>query len=62
MIEHHDEYDPTHLMYVFKQLYAFFSGDALHHHSISTQSIQYTINQMIHSGFARDALDFGVII
>jgi hypothetical protein len=41
-------------MDVFERLYTFFSGDALHHHPISILSIQHPINQMVHSGFARD--------
>jgi hypothetical protein len=49
-------------MYIFQQLYAFFSGDALHHHPVGTLTKQYLINQMVHSGLACDTLDFGVII
>jgi hypothetical protein len=49
-------------VYVFKQLYTFSFGDAPHHHPISTLSIQYPINQIIHSGLASDALDFDVIV
>jgi hypothetical protein len=49
-------------MYVFKLLYAFFYEYALHHHPIGTLSLQYPINKMIHSGFAHDVLNFGVLI
>jgi hypothetical protein len=49
-------------VYILQQLYVFFSGDALHHHSIGTLIKQYPINQMIHSGLACDALDFDIII
>jgi hypothetical protein len=49
-------------MYAFKQLYAFFSGDALHHHPITTMSVQYLVDMVIHSRFACDVLNFGVII
>jgi hypothetical protein len=49
-------------VYILQQLYAFFSEDALHHHLVGTLMKQYPINQMVHSGLACDALDFGVII
>jgi hypothetical protein len=48
--------------YIFEQLYAFFSRDAPHHHPIGALSIQYPINQVIHSELAHDALDFGIVI
>jgi hypothetical protein len=50
------------LVYIFQQLYAFFSRDTFHHHPISTMLIQHPINQMIHSRLACNALNFSVII
>jgi hypothetical protein len=49
-------------MYILQQLFAFFFGDALHHHPAGTLTKQYPINQMVHSELACDALDFSVII
>jgi hypothetical protein len=49
-------------VYILQQLYALFSGDALHHHPVGTLMKQYSINQMVHYGLACDALDFSVII
>jgi hypothetical protein len=48
-------------MYIFKQLYTFFSRDALHH-PVGTLPIQYPINQVIHSGLVRDVLDFDIVM
>jgi hypothetical protein len=47
---------------IFKQLYAFFFVDAPHHHAIGALSIKYPIDQVVHSGFAHDALNFGIIV
>jgi hypothetical protein len=49
-------------MYIFQQLYAFFSRDAFHHHPIGPLMKQHPINQMVHYGPVCDALDFGVIV
>jgi hypothetical protein len=50
-------------VYIFQQLFAFFSRDALHHHyPVGTLMKQYPINQMVCSGLVCDALDIGVII
>jgi hypothetical protein len=49
-------------MYIFKRLYAFFSRDAPHLHPIGALPIQYSINQVVHSELACDALNFGIII
>jgi hypothetical protein len=49
-------------MYILQQLYAFFSGDAFHHHPVGTLTKQYPINQMIHSGLVCNVLDFDIII
>jgi hypothetical protein len=38
-IERHDEWDSHTLVYIFQQLYAFFSRDTLHHHPVDTLSI-----------------------
>jgi hypothetical protein len=50
------------LMYILKQLYTFFSGDAFLHHPVSALSIHYPIDQVIYSRLAPDALNFNIVI